>query len=79
MISKRLTRKELLMVIGHCQNLFGHIQGVNHDRNTNRAAQVQGACEAGFDFCLEALSLEPPVESSGKSKWAKGPKYGNEI
>lgn len=80
MATKKLTRKELLMVIGHCQTMFGEIRGIAaNDRDRDRAAHVDGACVAGFDFCLDALSTEPPIECKGKSKWATGPKYGGEV
>lgn len=61
---KRYSRKQLLQALGDCQNLFGQIQALNHDRNPNRAAQVEAATKFGFESCVKVLSTEPPVEGT---------------
>ena len=76
---RKPTRRDLLIVIGHLQTIIGTAKGIGqNDRNPNRAAQLTGALEAGFNLCLEALSQDKPIyKPSGP--WAKAPKYGNEV
>jgi hypothetical protein len=61
---KRPTRRDLLVVIARCQNLFGQVAAVTSDRNPNRAADIERVWRAGFDLCVEAQSHDEPVDDA---------------
>jgi len=78
-ILTRPTRRELLIVIGHLQDLIGHIGSRNHDGNPNRAAQVTAGLQAAHNLCILARHFDPPIVKS-KSLWMKiQPKIGGEV
>jgi len=70
--AKKLTRKQLMQALGDRQSLFGQIQSAASDKNPNRAAEIDGLCKVGFEFCVEVLSTEPPVQGSLIGKYEKG-------
>ena len=59
------TRKELLMVLGRCQNLFGNVASASSDRNPNRDAQLNAISEIGFALCIEVLGYFDQVVPIG--------------
>ncbi len=74
---RKPSRKELLMVIGNLQTIIGRAISADHDRNPNRAAQVNGALAVGHRLCIEARSYEDEVNPKGP--WGKLPDFGGEI
>jgi hypothetical protein len=68
-MNRKPTRKDLLLVIGRCQTLFGEILGAASDRNPNRAEDIDRLCKKGFNLCIEAAEQDEPVAPNGP--WAE--------
>lgn len=62
----RPTRRDLLLVIGELQNLFGRAAGAASDRNPNRAEDIAKFTKAGHDLCVEARGFDPPIEHNAR-------------
>lgn len=59
---KRPTRRDLLLVIGELQGVFGRLRAAAmDDRATERAAALQDLAELGHDLCIKARSFDPPI------------------
>ena len=57
----KYTRKQLLIALGDCQDLFGQISSAASDRNPNRAADIERLTAKGFKLCVDVRSADPPV------------------
>lgn len=78
MKKRKPTRRDLLVVIGRIQGLIGSISGTAHDRNPNRAAQLDSLCRYGVKLAIDARSYDndaatgPWAEQNGEdSEWMK--------
>lgn len=58
---RKPTRRDLLIVIGQLQEIFGFLSGATSDRNPNRMAQLVAGADAGLNRCIEALGMDPPI------------------
>lgn len=65
------TRRDLLLVIGHLQDIIGEIRGAAGDRNPDRAADIARLTMQGHKLCIEARSFDPPIEGGSKRGWSK--------
>ena len=61
---KRPTRRDLLLVIGELQDLFGRLAAAAGDRNPNRAQDLSDATKEGLDLCILARSFDDPLEGT---------------
>jgi hypothetical protein len=64
-MKRKPRRKDLLVVIGRCQDLFGKILGAHSDRNPNRAEDIHRLCNQGFNLCIEAAEQDEPAAQKG--------------
>ena len=61
---KRPSRTDLLAAISSLQGLIGKAQGSMHDRNPNRAAEVNDYLRRAHDLCIEARADDSPNAGS---------------
>lgn len=64
-MKRKPTRRDLLIVIGRLQNLFGSVGTAASDQNPNRAHQLQKIAKRGLNVAVEALEQDDPVTPSG--------------
>lgn len=63
---RKPTRRDLLMVIGHLQDLIGEASASHgNDRNPNGFERGQKALADAMKVCIEARSYDPPLGDSG--------------
>lgn len=60
----KYTRKQLIIALGDCQQLFGQISSAASDRNPNRAADIDKLTKSGFELCIAVRSTEPPISGT---------------
>ena len=65
----RPTRRDLLLIVGHLQEIIGDIRGAAGDRNPDRAADIERLTMQGHLLCIEARSFDPPIEGGSKGGW----------
>lgn len=60
----KYTRKQLIIALGDCQQLFGLIAAAASDRNPNRAADIEKLTKQGFELCLMVRNQDPPISGT---------------
>lgn len=71
---KKPSRRDLLVVIGRLQDMFGTALARNNDRNPERQGEVDAALSFGHHLCIEVRSHDPPLEDSGPWSAKKDPR-----
>jgi hypothetical protein len=69
-MTRKPTRRDLLVVIGRLQNLIG-VARMNYedDRNQNGIEHGRAAAAEAHSLCIGALSQDPPVDVT-RGPWA---------
>lgn len=71
---KKPSRRDLLVVIGRLQDMFGEALARNNDRNPERQGEVDAALNFGHQLCIEVRAHDPPLEDSGPWSTKKDPR-----
>jgi hypothetical protein len=72
LVRSRPTRRDLLIVLGQLQTIFGEAKGVSNDRNPNREHDLQAKLQEGFDLCLGARNFDPPMDGKrSRNGWGE--------
>ena len=75
MKKRKPTRRDLLVVVGRLQNMFGKLIAAAGDRNPERAKDIADICAQGVELCIEARSYEPPIEGQ-EGPWGEDERKG---